>query len=53
MEELTMRIREITNIIEEAYDMQDWTLIEESLELLNSLYDYTETNSGDYDLDME
>jgi hypothetical protein len=53
MEELTVKIREICFMLEEAYDVQDWNIVQECIEKLDELYDIAETSSGDYDLDME
>lgn len=39
-------------MIEESIDTQDWSLVEDSIEELNDLFDVLETNSGDYDLDI-
>lgn len=53
MEELISKIREICFTLEEAQDLQDWNLVGECVEMLDELYDLAETNSGDYDLDVE
>lgn len=50
--ELTSTVREIITMIEESIDTQDWSLVEDSIEELNNLFDVLETNSGDYDLDL-
>lgn len=50
--ELTSTVREIITMIEESIDTQDWSLVEDSIEELNDLFDVLETNSGDYDLDI-
>lgn len=39
-------------MLEESIDTQDWSLVEDSIEELNDLFDVLETNSGDYDLDI-
>ena len=50
--ELTSTVREIITMLEESIDTQDWSLVEDSIEELNNLFDVLETNSGDYDLDI-
>ena len=50
--ELTSTVREIITMLEESIDTQDWSLVEDSIEELNGLFDVLETNSGDYDLDI-
>lgn len=50
--ELTSTVREIITMLEESIDTQDWSLVEDSIEELNDLFDVLETNSGDYDLDI-
>ena len=50
--ELTSTVREIITMLEESIDTQDWSLVEDSIEELNNVFDVLETNSGDYDLDL-
>jgi hypothetical protein len=50
--ELTSTVREIITMLEESIDTQEWSLVEDSIEELNKLFDVLETNSGDYDLDL-
>lgn len=50
--ELTSTVREIITMLEEGIDTQDWSLVEDSIEELNNVFDVLETNSGDYDLDI-
>jgi hypothetical protein len=50
--ELTSTVREIITMLEESIDTQEWSLVEDSIEELNNLFDVLETNSGDYDLDL-
>ena len=50
--ELTSTVREIITMLEESIDTQDWSLVKDSIEELNDLFDVLETNSGYYDLDL-
>lgn len=50
--ELTSTVREIITMLEESIDTEEWSLVEDSIEELNNLFDVLETNSGDYDLDL-
>jgi len=49
MDEVLEKLRELSTLVEEAHDLQDWSLIEESLETIEIIYDLVERHSSNYD----
>lgn len=49
MDEVLTKLRELSTILEESYDLQDWSYIEECLEDIELIYDLVERHSSNYD----
>jgi hypothetical protein len=49
MDEVLLKLRELSTLLEEAHDLQDWSFIEESLEEIELIYDLVERHSSNFD----
>jgi hypothetical protein len=53
MENLTAEIGKITNILEDAYEVQDWKLVKKMIDALDDLYNKLERADNGFDYDDE